>query len=144
MKNLAKILPYIRCDMSKSNIDKISVFLVDKVEYKPLFKEKTKVSFDDIVRCRKPCEVVEYDTKQHILFVRPVRYCVYDFFLECQVEKMQDCGFIDMNIIWDDYTSKKAMNDAVHTRLRRKHPEKKEMSLKGFASLYGVEWFTEV
>lgn len=143
MKKLSNILPYIKHDMRKTNIDKISVLFFDNVEYKPLFKE-AKASLEDIVRCRRSCEVVSYDTKQHILFVQPVRYCVYDYFIECQIEFLLDCGFIGMDIIWDDYSSKKAMNDAILTRLRRKHPEKKEMSLKDFAQLYGVEWFSEV
>lgn len=143
MKKLVSILPYIKHDMRKAKIDKISVLFVDKVEYKPLFKEET-ASLEDIVRCRKPCEVVAYDTKQHILLVQPVRYCINDYFLECQIELLLDCGFIGIDIVRDDYSSKKAMNDAILTRLRRKHPEKKEISLKDFARFYGVEWFTEV
>lgn len=143
MKNLNTILPYIKHDMRISHIDTIVVlYAKNDNEYKPLFKDKTDVCIEDILRCRKPCEVVEYDTKNHILIVKPFRCCIYDFFLECQVENMQNCGFIDMDIIWNDYTSKKAMNDAVLTRLRRKHAE--NISLKEFAKKYGVEWFMEV
>ena len=143
MKNLNTILPYIIHDMHISHIDTI-VFLYaeNDNEYKPLFKDKTDVRIEDVLRCRKPCEVVEYDTKNHILIVKPFRCSIYDFFLECQVERLLDCGFINMNIIWDDYSSKKAMNDTILSRLRHKH--RKNLSLKEFAKTYGVEWFLEV
>lgn len=144
MKNLNKILSFIKHDMLRSHIDKINVCFIENGEYKPLFRNRTEVSLSDILICRKPYEVVEYICECHCLFLKRIEVNIYDYYMKCQVRVLLEKGFICTDIIFDSYTSKKAMNNAILAWLKKKNPYQQSFTLKEFAVYYDVPWFLEV
>lgn len=148
MKNLNKLLPYIKHDLKISDMTTFKIFL-DKRNgkgYELLRKDGDIILFtiEDLVKCRKAYEAVAYICEYHYLFIKQAEVDIYDYYMECQVKTLLEKGFICMNIICCCYKSKKAMNDAILAWLKKKNPNFSTFTLKEFAEYYEVPWFLEV
>lgn len=148
VKNLNKLIPYIKHDLEKSDMTTFKIFL-DKRNgkgYELLCKDGDVILFtiENLVKCRKAYEAVEYICEYHCLFIKQAEVDIYDYYMECQVKTLLEKGFICMNIISGCYKSKKAMNDAILAWLKEKDPNFSTFTLKEFAEYYEVPWFLEV
>lgn len=144
MNNLNKILPYIKYDLQKTGLTTIKVFVNRGNGYEWLRKDKLYFTIDEVLKCRKPYEVVDYTKRNHCLFLKEKIVTIYDYFLQCQIDTLVEKGFLNKNIIWNSYKSKKAMNDDILERLKKKNPNNTCLTLKEFSEYYDVPWFLEV
>lgn len=144
MNNLKKILPYIKHDLQKSNLYSFKVLIDRGRGYELLNKDKSDFTINDILKCRKSYEVVDYSYEYHCLFLREPDITIYTYYLQCQIDCLVVKGFVDMNIIWNHYKSKKALNDDILSRLRKNNPYFTKKTLKEFSIYYDVPWFLEV
>lgn len=141
MNNLKKILPYIKHDLEASNQASFKILINKGGGYEWLRKDKHAFTIEEFLKCRKPYVVVDYSSEHHCLFLREPDVTIYTFFLQCQIDCLVVKGFVDMNIVWNHYKSKKALNDDILCRLRKINPCLQKYSLKDFSVYYDVPWF---
>lgn len=148
MKNFNKLVPYIKHDLKKAKISVFKIFF-DKGKgkgYELLLKDGEIMLFtiEELLVSRKAFEAVAYCCECHCLFLKYMEVSIYDYYLHCQIETLLEKGFICADITLSRYKSKKAMNNAILARLKKKNPNLSSFTLKEFSEYYDIPWFLEV